>query len=142
MPAQEVRLGLLWHDAAPVWGNARVEQGVDLNAEILFGKSALRPCVGVSLNTQGETSFGYCAAVLRAAGLGLVFSVGVGAALQVNAVRQLGSTALFYLAGEVGLALGKRHSISLHLAHISNAGLAPVNAGLDTLGLRWGYKWR
>lgn len=136
--AQEARVGILVHDVAPLFGANKIEGGFDLNGEIIMGLGLVRPMVGISVNSRGQTSCAYC-------GLAFVYntshsfvSVGVGGAAQVNAIRNLGSTVLFRLSLEVGY---KRFSVLL--AHLSNgAGFFwwdIPNAGVDTLGIRYAF---
>ncbi|MBT8353708.1 MAG: acyloxyacyl hydrolase, partial [Desulfofustis sp.] len=74
-------------------------------------------------------------------GLGLAVHNGETDEGNVADMNQLGSTVLFRLAFEVGFTIGDRHLISLMFDHISNAYLADPNEGLDTLGLRYGYRF-
>ncbi|MBS7812821.1 acyloxyacyl hydrolase [Roseococcus pinisoli] len=112
-----------------------------------------RPHLGFTANTSGNTSSGY---------FGLTWSVpiardvfrrgdairfdffGGGAVhdgLRYSHVadrKSLGSSLLFRVGGEIGYQFTPRYSVSLFLDHMSNAGLARENQGLNTLGLRFG----
>src|SRR5262245_3048912 len=61
----ELRGGVLAHDVPDLWSGFRLERGVDINGEVLFGAGwsilggSLRPAIGGSLNTQGYTSKAY-----------------------------------------------------------------------------------
>ena len=137
----EVKIGLLYHDIATVWGNTKVEGGYDVNAEIIghvLGNISAH--VGFSLNLCGETSRIYFGVTPVFNYHGVVFSGGIGCAIVGNYVRKLGSPVLFRVAGEIGYQFGP-HSISIILDHISNANLAEHNAGLDLLGIRYGWRW-
>ena len=138
--AHEVRIGLLVHDVAPLFGANKVEGGFDLNGEFIFGKGIVRPLCGVAINSQGETSRVYTGLVFDVVHSRSFVSLGLGGAVQVNSVRDLGSTLLFRLSCEVGYMWGK-HGVSILFDHISNANLASSNAGLDTLGVRYGYRF-
>ena len=46
---------------------------------------------------------------------------------------------LFRIPIEFGYQVTARHSLSILFAHVSNAGLASPNEGLDTIGIRYGY---
>lgn len=141
----EVRCGVLVHDVAPLWGNTKVEGGFDLNAEIIFGGARiLRPCVGASINSQGDTSRVY-GGLLADFDFSLAyFSLFFGAAAHVNSTRKLGSTVLFRIAGEVGHRWGP-HSLGVMFAHISNGDFffrwGIENAGMDVLGIRYGFTY-
>lgn len=134
----EVRVGLLVHDVALLWGKDRVEGGVDLNAEILLGVGLARPMVGFSINSDGQTSCAYCGISIVPNISSVLVCVSVGSAVQVNSVRALGSTLLFRLSLEVGY---KRFSILF--SHLSNGagifGWNIPNAGVDTLGVRYRF---
>ena len=135
----EVKIGLLYHDIAPVWGNTKIEKGVDLNAEILLGMGNFRPHIGLSINIHGYTSRAYVGYSCHIGG-DLFGAVSLGGAYIIDYVRRLGSPVLFRIAGEIGYQLG-RHSVSVILDHISNANLAEHNQGLDLLGIRYGWRW-
>jgi len=141
--ANELKIGLLYHDIAPVWGNTKIERGVDLNAEFIFGAGLVKTNAGVSLSSSGETSRVYAGFVVGRNLCGISCSLGFGLATVVNYERALGSTVLFRVAGEIGLTLTKdgQHTLSLILDHISNANLAEHNAGLDLLGVRYGIRF-
>src|SRR5262245_52590901 len=61
----EFRGGILAHDVPGLWSGFRLERGVDINAELLFGYGmpfvggAIRPAIGASVNTEGFTSRAY-----------------------------------------------------------------------------------
>ena len=56
-------------------------------------------------------------------------------------MNQLGSPVLFRLAFEAGFTIGRSHAVSVLFDHISNAYLADPNEGLDTVGIRYGYRF-
>ena len=55
--------------------------------------------------------------------------------------KALGCRVLFRESLALGWRLDARHSLSVMLDHISNGGLCEHNEGLDTLGLRYGYRF-
>ncbi len=154
-PVDELRIGLLYHDLG-LWGGSSQEEGIDFNGELIFSPSAeilggrLRPNLGFSLNDQGDTSKIYGGGVLEYSpadtwfiDLGLGLTVHNGETNDGNSEQsnQLGSRILFRLAIEAGFAIRERHRISLLFDHISNAYLADPNEGLDTLGIRYGWRF-
>jgi lipid A 3-O-deacylase len=152
----EIRAGVLWHDVDGLWSGSREEGGVDFNAEIIFSRpgfslevGTVRPNFGLSVNNQGDTSKLY-AGVLWELEMesGLFLNLGVGVAVHNGESesseedkKELGSRVLFRIPIELGYALSKHHAVSIMFDHISNAYLARPNEGLDTLGLRYGYRF-
>jgi hypothetical protein len=55
--------------------------------------------------------------------------------------KQLGSMVLFHPTFEWGYRLSESSSLSIFYEHISNANTAAKNEGLDSLGLRYGYRF-
>ena len=154
-PVDEIRLGVLYHDLG-LWAESSDEGGVDFNAELIFSPSldllsgVLRPNLGFSLSSEGATSKIYGGAVweyrwprgyFADLALGLAVHNGETDDGNLTNMNQLGSPVLFRVAFEAGFTIGQRHLISLMFDHISNAYLADPNEGLDTLGLRYGYRF-
>ena len=154
-PIDEIRFGVLYHDLG-VWGGSSNEGGFDVNAELVFSPSLdlfsgmLRPNLGFSLNTTGDTSKIYGGGVWEYRwpkgyfidlALGLTVHDGESDQGDVANMNQLGSPVLFRLAIETGFAFGRHHLISIMFDHISNGYLTEPNEGLDTLGLRYGYRF-
>jgi lipid A 3-O-deacylase len=150
----EVRFGLLVHDEGPFSRNE--EDGVDANFEVLFNPPEFlkkiwspRPHVGASINSSGDTSQFY---------LGLTwewefrqvwyvdFSLG-GAAhtgkKKTNDIKrkELGCKVLFRESIELGYRIRTRHSISAFLDHLSNGNICDKNEGLESIGMRYGYRF-
>jgi len=109
--------------------------------------------LGFSGNTSGYTSYGYAGLtwttmltrdVLRPGDgirLDLFFggSVNDGKHATIASDRKsLGGNLLFRVGGEIGYQIDPRWSISIFFDHESNGGLARVNEGLNSLGLRVG----
>ena len=153
---REVRGGVLAHDVGGLWSGFRREDGVDLNLEVTFAKPALavlggtvRPNIGGSLNNQGDTSKLYAGLYWEiAAANGVFFDLSLGAALHDGARRttnpnrkQLGARVLFRIPIEIGFAVTPQHRLSVLFDHLSNGYLAAPNEGLDTLGVRYGYRF-
>ena len=55
--------------------------------------------------------------------------------------KQLGRRVLFHRSIEIGYRFDAHRSVSLFFEHISNASTADKNQGLDTLGVRYGYRF-
>ncbi|MCV6575150.1 MAG: acyloxyacyl hydrolase [Cohaesibacter sp.] len=153
----ELRMGVLSHDVA------RREQGsVDIQAEILFqpfgdfseGGSfwdmilSPRPHIGGSVNSEGDTSYGY-------AGLSWLYSVwgpvfieaSFGGAIHDGNLNDtdpkrepLGTRALFRETASLGFDY-QNYRVMVTVEHLSNAGLGDWNHGLTHVGGRVGYKF-
>jgi hypothetical protein len=151
-----LRLGLLAHDLGGLWSNTRAEGGVDMNAEIVFRKphfmlweGVILPNLGISINSQGDTSKIYGGVVWEFQFRnGLFFNIGTGLAVHDGQLesddpnkKQLGSRVLFREPIEFGFTFLERHRISILFDHISNAYLASPNEGMDTLGVRYGFQF-
>lgn len=150
----EIRVGVLDHDTDNLWSGSSREDGIDLNAELVFTPSlalwhgTLRPNLGVSVNDSGNTGKIYGGGVwqylwrngvLLDLGLGLALHDGETDNLQAPDRKQLGSTLLFHISAEIGYCLTDRSRLLLMFDHMSNGYLADPNEGLDTLGIRYGY---
>jgi lipid A 3-O-deacylase len=149
----EFRGGILAHDAVPTLTHK--ELGADINLEVLFHSPDFlsflwspRPHVGFAVNTSGDTSQLY-------AGLtwewdfwrNMFASLALGGAIhdgdldvRSNDQKELGCRVLFRQAVELGYRFGQRHSLSLYIDHLSNAGICDQNEGLELLGIRYGYR--
>jgi lipid A 3-O-deacylase len=151
----EFRGGVLAHDVPDLWAGFRLEGGVDINAELLFGRGlpvlggTIRPALGFSVNTEGFTSRAYLDARWEIEVQGGIFlGLGLGAAVHDGLLdptepdrKALGSRVLFHIPIEIGLRLDARNSISVYFEHMSNWDLARSNEGLDAIGVRYGYKF-
>ena len=147
-------LGVLAHDVDGLWSGTRKEGGVDINGEIVFGRTGrtvlagtLHPNLGLSINSQGDTSKLYGGILWEVKyPSGLFFSAGLGAAVHNGKLdthdkhkKSLGSRLLFRIPIEIGYQVTAHHSLSILFDHVSNAYLASPNEGLDTVGIRFGY---
>ena len=157
----EFKFGVLAHDVG-LFG-IPVESGADINFEMLFTPPEFlkiigspRPHVGGSLNTAGNTNSGYFGLTWGIALIQNLFrsddaiflNGSLGGALQdgfTNSAppdrKKLGSTALFHGSVELGYQLTPNVSISGFVDHMSNADLAPHNAGITDAGARLGFKF-
>lgn len=140
--------------------------GPDVNLEVLFASPDFleavwspRPHVGVTVNTAGETSQAYLGLTWRADLSERLFAEFAGGGAihdgetrgtapdpfypytTADGRKLLGCRAMFRFALAVGVQLNERYSLSLGLDHISNAHLCELNPGLDTVGLRLGYRF-
>ena len=138
----EVKLGVLAHVVA-IFGDHN-EDGVDINAEILFAHLPFgssdrpdwlnflltpRPNIGGSVNVEGETSFGYFGLVwtkdvfanVFRPGDGFYASFGFGGAVNDGQLQRVdpnreafGSRVDFHLAGEIGYRFDEHISTSIY----------------------------
>lgn len=153
----EARGGALYHDLRRHNGR---ETGADVNAEFLFATpprdvfraiGSPRPHVGASVNTAGDTSQLYGGLTWEIRLFGHVFGNGsLGLSVHNGTLKsdapgakELGYRVLFRESVEILYRFsGERHAVSLLFDHISNANLAGANDGLETLGIRYGYRFR
>jgi hypothetical protein len=156
-PISEIFIGVLDHDTG-VFGRNQ-EDGPDINVEWrldpLWGLTwwddilSPRPMIGFNINTGDDTNTFY-------AGLTWTFNIsdriffdwGMGGTVHDGETggsrpdkKELGSSVLFYLAAGIGYRLTEHHAISIRLDHMSNATLADDNDGLDTVGIRYSYRF-
>lgn len=150
----ELRGGVMRHDTGAF--SDTKEDGVDLNAEILFfdlgwlGDTIdLRPHIGGTVNLAGDTNQAYAGmtATVPIFQWGF-FDLSFGGAYhdgETNAGRgdkkDLGCSVLFRESVSLGGYVGAHHSLSLFADHISNANLCDKNEGLETVGMRYGYRF-
>ena len=152
----EIRVGVLEHDVDGLWSGLRKESGVDFNAEIIFRYPSfplhlgtIRPNFGLSINNRGDTSKVYGGLLWEfEMKSGMFLNLGIGAAVHDGELeiseeekKGLGSRVLFRIPIEFGYTLNRRHRVSIAFDHVSNASLAHPNEGLDTFGLRYGYRF-
>jgi lipid A 3-O-deacylase len=160
----EVKVGALAHDVGFL--THHVESGADVNLEMLFVSpdmlsiiGAPRPHIGADINTAGNTSDGYFGLTWgwtllpSLYGAGAVFANGsLGGAVQDGFTgtatsiappgrKLLGSQVLFRESAELGYQITPIVSVSAILDHISNANLAPRNAGITSAGARLGFRF-
>jgi lipid A 3-O-deacylase len=152
---KEVKGGILHHDADNLWSGSSRESGVDINAEVIFNYNVsfwggfLSPALGLSVNNQGDTSKAYFDARWeKNFASHFFFALGIGAAVHngntklTNTNRKaLGSEVLLHFPLELGYRIDKKQSASFFFDHVSNAWSASPNEGMDTLGIRYGYRF-
>jgi lipid A 3-O-deacylase len=153
----EVKLGLLAHDVH-IFSSSRKEEGVDVNGEILFNLPSYeflgwigspRFHLGGSVNSEGETDQGYFGLTWDYhSDIGVFVEGSFGGAVhdgKLNSYyadrKSLGSRVLFRLSGSVGYQFDQHHSLAVMVDHISNAGLASPNEGMDNVGVRYGFRF-
>lgn len=144
----EIRLGVLAHDPL-----TQKEDGIDLNAELFFdswtsGSWELRPTIGVTGSLNGDTSQAYLGVVYGGPIFDSVFfEFGGGGSVHNGKLetadpnrKELGGRVLFHIEASLGVMLTDTMSLSLYADHISNAGIEERNEGLETAGLRMGFR--
>ncbi|HML27853.1 MAG TPA: acyloxyacyl hydrolase [Hyphomicrobium sp.] len=153
-----LKIGALAHDVPGLWSGFQVEKNaVDINIEAQFNAAwalpwgAIRPVIGGSINTRGQTSDGYIDARWQGdCPSGLFFGLGLGAAFHDGEIggagadpdrKWLGSRVLFHIPMEVGYHLDAHNDISVYFEHMSNAYTEKYNEGMDRIGLRYGYRF-
>lgn len=151
----ELRLGLLAHDAG-IFGR-KEEEGLDVNLELVFVSPGLlkflwspRPHLGLTVNTQGDTSQVYAGLTWEwwfwrsfFFDFAFGFSVHDGETeTDKRDAKELGSRVLFREAIELGGNFRGPHGLSFFLDHVSHGGLlGDKNEGLDTIGARYVYRF-
>jgi lipid A 3-O-deacylase len=157
----EVKAGVLAHDVGFL--GHHLEKGPDVNLEMLFTPPDLlaiigspRPHIGADINTAGKTSDGYFGLTWGISLIQNLFRPGdyvfangsLGGAVHDGYLlsapdghKRLGSPVLFRESAEVGYQVTPTISVSALLDHISNANLAPRNAGITSAGARFGIKF-
>ena len=150
-----VTLGVQAHDVGIL--SPRDEGGQNANLEILFATPddfleelfSPRPHLGLQVNDAGDTDQAYLGltwdfdlieSLYGALSFGLSVHDGTLQGVRYED-KELGSRVLFRESIELGLKISDRHTLSVMFDHVSNAGLAEVNEGLDTLGIRLGYQF-
>lgn len=151
-----LKIGVLAHDVPDLWSGFQVEQdAADINIEAQFAAAwalpwgAIRPVIGGTINTRGDTSHAYIDARWQVdCASGVFFGVGLGAAVHDGEIgpgdldrKWLGSRVLFHIPAEVGLHLDAHNDLSVYFEHTSNANTQDFNEGLDRIGVRYGYRF-
>jgi len=153
----ELKFGALAHDVPGLWSGFQAEKSaVDINAEVDFHPlwtsewSSLRPAIGGTFNTAGQTSHAYADLRWQIAPSPVWFlTLGIGAAFNNGVTydpaqpdrKWLGSHILFHPTAEIGLNLDPHNSVSVYFEHMSNANLVNTNEGMDDIGVRYGYRF-
>lgn len=163
----ELRFGVMGHDVRfpsrhefhmPNPFENRYEGGVNLNPEVIFTSPdwldwayAPRPRVGISINTSGDTNSAYTSLGWDTAWDNGIYLDGFfGLAVHDGELTdgndkgkiEFGSTVLFHLGGDLGWRWDDHNGIALVWEHMSNGSiLASKNQGIDSLGLRYSYRF-
>lgn len=151
----EIRVGALRHDAGIL--ATREEDGlIDANVEFLFTSPGFlryvwspRPHLGVTANFEGETSNAYLGLTWDVDLFANIFvEVSLGASVHNGELdtgdpyrKNLGCRGLFRESASLGYRITEHQNISVMLDHVSNAEVCDRNDGLDTVGIRWGYRF-
>lgn len=151
----EVRLGVLDHDTDHLWSGESFEEGFALNAEVVFAPSYsifygdIRPNFGATISVSGDTSKVYLGGVYEKNWPNQVFfNAAFGGCLHDGELdtdepdkKSLGLRFLLRTGFELGYNLTDHHRLSVMFDHISNGYFGNPNEGLDTLGIRYGYRF-
>jgi hypothetical protein len=149
----EIKIGVLDHDVGFL--SHRRESGIDANLEFLFNTPDWlkflwdpRPTIGADISTDGGTHRAYAGLTWDFNFRPFYFDFGFGGAYHTgdNAPSDpersgLGCTGLFRESAALGYRFLQRQSIELFVDHASNWGMCNPNDGMDSLGLRWGYRF-
>lgn len=152
----QLSVGVLSHDVPNMWsGFRREEQSADINIEaqlspsmqVFFG--TIRPAIGGSISTAGQTNMGYIdARYTYEAASGLFFGIGLGGAIHDGNIgkedparKAFGSRVLFHIPLEFGYRFDAHQSVSAYFEHTSNGYTMQYNEGMDRLGVRYGYRF-
>jgi lipid A 3-O-deacylase len=152
----ELKIGVQAHDVPYMWSGFNKEPITpDLNLEIQFSTLAMFwggrifPALGTTINFDGHTSKAYLDARWQWEYENhTFFALGFGVAVHNGETlnggphdKDLGRSWLFHPNFEIGYRFDPHQSVSIYYEHISNADTAPKNQGLDTLGIRYGYRF-
>lgn len=158
----ELKLGVEAHDIT--LGGRHRESGADINEELLFTSpsflkviGAPRPHIGGEVNTDGNTDqiyagltwglplfqqiLGKSDALTLYGSLGGAYQDGYQNELAPVNRKDLGAAILFRESVELGYQICPVAAFSVLVDHISNANLAPHNAGITNAGARVGFKF-
>ena len=152
----EFKIGALAHDVPYLWSGFNKEPiTVDLNVEAQFSPlfhfwgGRVYPALGATINFYGYTSKAYLdVRWQKEYESNVFFALGIGVAVHngesfttATDFKQLGRQWLFHPNVELGYRFDPRQSVSIYFEHISNASTAERNQGLDTIGVRYGYRF-
>lgn len=153
----ELKAGVLAHDVPDLWSGFQVERSAaDINIEAVLAPSVtvlggqIRPAIGATINTNGDTSHAYIDARWQwDTAIGVFFAIGVGAAIHDGETgpagglnhKWLGSRVLVHVPIEIGYHFDTHNSLSVYFEHTSNAYTQTYNEGMDRIGVRYGYRF-
>ena len=148
---------MLDHDVPDLWSNFRAEPAsVALNFEALFSPAlalwggTVRPAVGASINTEGETSNVYLDARWQYEfHNGFFVGLGIGGTVHDGQLKlkdwdqkALGSRVLFHLPARDRLSPRRtQQPLGLLRTHVERLHRPDPNEGLDRIGMRYGYRF-
>lgn len=151
----EMRGGILYHDP-PIFGGSK-EKGLDVDFETRFTSPdwlsfmwSPRPLIGVHINDEGYTSQIFAGIAWEWWFLKpfyVDFSFGLAAHdgyIDTEKLhrKSLGSRVLFREALELGWNFYGRNDINILFDHVSHGNMfGKRNEGLDTIGIRYGYRF-
>lgn len=150
----EIRLGAFIHDEGPF--SHKKESGYDGNIEVLFSSPDIfkavwspRPHIGTTINSDNLTHQAYAGLTWEWEFLtSFYFDFSLGGAYHTGKTetddpkrKSLGCSVLFRESLDLGYRINDTHSVTAHLSHISNAKLCSTNEGLETFGIRYGYRF-
>ncbi len=158
-PAEGAELfgGVYVHDVDTGLTTSGIEEGVDVELGwrgdrigFLRAVGGPRPQAFVSLNSAGNTHFAAAGIAWKIGGrvylrpaIGLAVHTGPGRVVPGDDRIDFGSRVLFAPELGVGARLTDRTSIEASWVHLSHAQLfGPQNPGLDTIGIRFNYRFR
>ena len=148
----ELGLGLAAHNKGPL--ASETEDGPDINLSLrrqirAFGSWCALAHGGLMINLADGTSYGYAGADFEYS-FGRAWRLGLGGGLAVHdgpltsssdSQRAYGSRLLLRSEMRLGYQFTERTMLEFVFDHISNGGFkGDRNQGLDTLGLRLGYR--
>jgi lipid A 3-O-deacylase len=133
----------------------RKERGIALSGEVLFGRPTfsllsglVRPAVGLGISTTGGTDKLYGALLWELEKSAFFLDLGLGLAVHNGNLhghkpneKHYGSPVLLYGQVDIGYSITRHHRLLVFLDHMSNAYLAEPNNGLNTLGIRYCYRF-
>lgn len=150
----ELRGGLLRHDAGIF--SKSMEGAWDANLEVLFTSPTIlgtlgspRPHLGTSIDFDGKTSQIYAGLTWDWDLTNKFFvELSAGGAFHNGNLdksdprrKDLGSHLEFRESASIGYKVTANSRVLLTLDHISNAGLASYNGGMENFGIRYGYRF-
>lgn len=153
----EIRVGVLAHDLKFPLKQSH-EGGVSLNGEYLLPPPqnnffetifSPHPHIGVSINSRAGTSTAYIGFTWEIPfGKDWFGDITFGGAVhnghikkQTKNKKSYGCRFLFRSGLALGYRVQERHTISLMVDHVSNAGCGKPNPGFTDLGIRYGYRF-
>ncbi|MEJ2164086.1 MAG: acyloxyacyl hydrolase [Desulfobacterales bacterium] len=150
----EVRFGLV-EQGVLVFSQHRRESGIGLNGDVVFGRPSfdfpygiVRPTLGFGISLSGGTNRLYSTLQWEIEKSSFFFDLGPGLAVHDGRLhgdsedeKHYGSRVLFYYQMSLGYAITQHYRLALFHDHMSNAYLAEPNNGLNTVGLRIGYRF-